>query len=241
MTWSIFVLKALALQCLVQAGSASQVLLRGGTIIGWNDEQKSLEITRKGSLLINDDRIKAVYAEGEEPTGLDSPQDTEVIDTTGKIITPGFVDTHRHNWQTLWRTVSHNQTLWDYFHHKLNPEGTGCFRAEDIYNTQLMSIYEGLNVGVTTQVDHAHHSWSKEHGEAGLRASLDSGVRVYHAYNLGSVGHPITMDTQVKHFKEFSKKYRDQLAKGPGSLALSSDSFAFLPPKALEPMLNLIR
>ncbi|KAM5359648.1 hypothetical protein ACJZ2D_014321 [Fusarium nematophilum] len=231
-------LKALALYALAQCAHASSILFQSGTIIGWSEKAKSLEVTRRASLLITDDRITAIYAEGEDPG---APKDAEIIDATGKIITPGFVDGHRHNWQVAWRTADSKLTLYDYFHRLFSLRVTAVFEPEDIYSSHLLGFYEGLNVGVTTMLDHAHHSWTKEHGEAGLRASLDSGARVVHAYNLGSIGYGITLEEQAAHLKELRKSYRDVLDRSTVSLGIASDVFAFEDEKALEPVLDLIR
>ncbi|KAH6687778.1 amidohydrolase family protein [Plectosphaerella plurivora] len=230
--------QGLFLAWLLSTTSAASILFNGGTIIAWSEEHKSLEIVRNGSLLITDDRIAAIYARGEASA---YPADTEVIDVAGKIITPGFVDTHRHSWQSAWRTLGSNLTMWDYFHRRFNPQGTAVFEPEDIYNAHLMGMYEGLNAGVTTMLDHAHHLWTKAHGEAGLRASLTSGARVFHAYGLGSVGYDITMEEQAGHFRELSKKYEDALKRSTVSLGLSCDTFSFSDRDALEPVLGIIR
>ncbi|KAF9134367.1 hypothetical protein BGW39_007245 [Mortierella sp. 14UC] len=51
--------------------------------------------------------------------------------------------------------------------------------AEDSYISTLMSLADSPNGGVTSVLDHAH-----EHTDAMLRAHIDSGVRVWNAYNL---------------------------------------------------------
>jgi dihydroorotase len=63
----------------------SRLLLKGGRIV-----DPSQKLDQVWDLLINDDRIEAV--------GKDLPQDsdTEVIDLTGKVVAPGFVDMHVH-------------------------------------------------------------------------------------------------------------------------------------------------
>ncbi|KAI8711048.1 Amidohydrolase [Fusarium sp. LHS14.1] len=230
-------IQLLALSSLAQSTWASSIVLRKGTIIGWNENLKSLEVTRKGSLVITDDRITGIYAEDDEPT---YPKDAEIIDATGKIITPGFVDTHRHNWQTAWRTANSNLTIHEYFPRVFTPKNTGSWSPEDIYNSHLLGIYEGLNFGVTTMLDHAHHSWSREHGEAGFRASLDSGARVIHAYNLGSMGYGNSLEDQVDDLKRLYKSYGDVLDKSLVTLGVASDLFAFLDEEALAPVLKLL-
>jgi cytosine/adenosine deaminase-related metal-dependent hydrolase len=38
-----------------------------------------------------------------------------IIDCTAKIISPGFVDTHHHVWQTCLKGTHADETLLDYF------------------------------------------------------------------------------------------------------------------------------
>ena len=49
---------------------------------------------------------------------------------------------------------------------------------------------------MTTTLDHAHHTWSRETSRAGLQASLDSGARVFWAYTFHEAAN-FTFDDQV--------------------------------------------
>ncbi|MET0731306.1 MAG: hydrolase, partial [Solirubrobacterales bacterium] len=51
---------------------------------------------QRGDLLIEDGRIAAI---GDEAV------DAERIDAAGTLVIPGFVDTHRHVWQTAIRGI----------------------------------------------------------------------------------------------------------------------------------------
>ena len=62
-------------------------LLRNGIIATYNKDNEARSF--KADILIEDDIISQI---GE---GLPVPADTEVIDCTGKWITPGMIDTHR--------------------------------------------------------------------------------------------------------------------------------------------------
>jgi imidazolonepropionase-like amidohydrolase len=62
--------------------------------LAYNEALDALEIVVNGSILIEGDRIKAI-SKSDSPLQ-DLPADIEVINVEGNIISPGFVDTHRH-------------------------------------------------------------------------------------------------------------------------------------------------
>ena len=45
--------------------------------------------------------------------GLAAPADAEVVDCSGKLISPGFVSTHNHLWQTQLKGRHANETLFE--------------------------------------------------------------------------------------------------------------------------------
>lgn len=197
--------------------SAGSTLFTGGTIIAYDTSTESVEVIREGSVLVTDDRIVSVSSSpGPSNVTLSartnstlSPDtnstlspDYEVVDITGKILTPGFVDTHRHGWQTALKTMASNTTLVEYFFRYSEFQSGAYFTADDVYLGQLVGLYEALNAGVTTTLDHAHHTWSNATAEAGLQASIDSGARVFWAYgfhNVPNVG--LTIADQIPHFR----------------------------------------
>ncbi|CAG8979736.1 hypothetical protein HYALB_00011463 [Hymenoscyphus albidus] len=155
----------------VTIGACSK-LLKGGTIISFDNQAEAgeLKVIRDESILINGDSITSIFSTAS-PEGI-SP-DTEVIDCTNKIITPGFIDTHRHGWQTVFKTLGSNTTLAEYAFRYGTSVAEPLFTPEDIYISQLTGIYEALAAGVTTILDHAHHTWTAKYSEAGLNASID--------------------------------------------------------------------
>jgi cytosine/adenosine deaminase-related metal-dependent hydrolase len=133
------------------------------------------------------------------------------IPSQGKIITPGFVDIHRHLWQTAYRTLGSNTSLAEYF----NRYGEfaiakSVYTPEDVYLGQLTGIYESLNAGVTSILDHSHHTWSPETALAGLEASVDSGARIWWSFTFHNLDNatytsPYTRQAQVKDFLQLSQ------------------------------------
>jgi cytosine/adenosine deaminase-related metal-dependent hydrolase len=215
-------LRALALLSL-GAGSAfaKSTLFTGGTIIAFDNATESLQVIRGGSLLVTDDRIAAVNV-ASTPTKVS--RDTETVDVTGKILTPGFIDTHRHGWQTGLKTIASNTTLVEYFMRYSEYAAGSIYTAEDVYIGQLAGLYEALNAGVTTSLDHAHHTWSDETAEAGLQGSIDSGARVFWSYafhNVPTVN--VTVDAQIAHFRTLAQKKPHN--GSPTELCIAYDSW----------------
>ncbi|OAA34022.1 amidohydrolase family protein [Beauveria brongniartii RCEF 3172] len=183
--------------------AASSTLFSGGTIIAFDEDSESLKIIRNGSILVENDRITAIY---EDAATNNTSGDTLAVDITGQIITPGFVDTHRHGWQTAFKTLGSNTTLPDYLARFSEFAGASLFSPEDVYVSQLAGIYESLNGGVTTILDHAHHTWSNATAYAGLNASAESGARVFWSYafhNISSLNY--TVSDQIPNFREIAE------------------------------------
>jgi cytosine/adenosine deaminase-related metal-dependent hydrolase len=64
----------------------------------------------KKDILIVDNIIKKVGSD------ISYPDDIEVIDCTNKIISPGFIDSHHHVWQTQLKGRHANEMLLDYIY-----------------------------------------------------------------------------------------------------------------------------
>ena len=206
------------LPLLAAAAEAATILFNGGTIVAFDRQSEDLRIIRNGSLLVRDDRIAGVY--DSAPT--DIPAGAEIVDATDKILTPGFIDTHRHGWQTAYKTLASNTSLVEYFSRYGEFASAGKWSAEDVYNSQLAGLYEAANAGVTTMLDHAHHTWDAPTSEAGLRASIDSGTRVFWAFTFHN--------TSVAEIPALTTVFRDiarnaSFEGSPTSLGISYDAF----------------
>lgn len=79
------------------------ILLRGGTLL-LHDSNDHV-IPTKSDLLITGNIITKIAPEIEAEKG------TMVIDCTDKIVSPGFIDTHRHLWQTPLKGRHANELL----------------------------------------------------------------------------------------------------------------------------------
>jgi cytosine/adenosine deaminase-related metal-dependent hydrolase len=148
----------------------TKMLLRGGHVLTMDPAIGDLPT---GDVLIDGDRIAAVAP--------DISADAEVLDVTGQIVMPGFVDTHRHTWEAAIRGCAPNATLDDYFVEVLDTFAP-LYRAEDVYAANLAGALECLNAGITTLVDWSHINNTPEHPDAAIRALQEVGIRAQYAY-----------------------------------------------------------
>lgn len=149
---------------------SNRKLIRGGIVLSMDPQVGDLN---PGDVLIEDDRIAAVQPEINA--------DAEVIDATGFIVIPGFVDTHRHTWESAIKGVAPNATLDDYFVEILDTFAP-VYRPEDVYASNLAGVLECINAGITTLVDWSHINNTPEHPDAAIRALQESGIRAQYAY-----------------------------------------------------------
>ncbi|ANN16012.1 cytosine deaminase [Amycolatopsis orientalis] len=129
-----------------------------------------------GDILIVGDRIKRVAPSI-------NADDAEVVDASGMIASPGFVDTHRHVWQSLLRGVAVNWSLFEYMV-EMRTMYPVCYRVEDAYLGNHYGALEAINAGVTTVVDHSHLQISAEHSDALVRGLKDAGIRGIFGYGV---------------------------------------------------------
>ncbi|KAJ6164803.1 hypothetical protein N7470_003475 [Penicillium chermesinum] len=151
------------------------ILLRNATILVPSGTPNGYVVPlREHSLLIEGSKISQI-APHVEP-----PENTEIIDCSGKIVSPGFVDTHHHVWQTQLKGRHADQALVEYY-----PNGNAQhanYTAEDIFWGQLGGCLEALDAGTTTVVDHAHMSESPAHTSNAVEATIASGIRSVFCY-----------------------------------------------------------
>jgi 5-methylthioadenosine/S-adenosylhomocysteine deaminase len=152
---------------------SDRVLLRGGYVLSMDKRVGELE---QGDVLIEGDSIAAVSPQLDEAAA-----DAEVVDVSGCVVMPGFVDTHRHTWQTPFRGVCADWTLEDYFRGIRMSISPNC-SAEDVYAGNYVGALEALDAGVTTILDFSHCNNTPEHADGALQGLLDAGIRATFAY-----------------------------------------------------------
>jgi 5-methylthioadenosine/S-adenosylhomocysteine deaminase len=134
----------------------------------------ALGLIAGGDVLIVGDLIAAV-GQGLDGSG------ARIIDATGKIVLPGFVDVHNHLWQALIRGCGTSLAVGDWLQTCVFPVSRLNVTAQEAYAVVRLSTLDLLSAGVTTVVDWSH-AFSPEFARGNLQALLDSGLRFAFAY-----------------------------------------------------------
>ena len=180
----------------------SQILIKNGYVISMN---KNREIFKNGSVLIEDDKIKAV---GKVEHSLVNA-DAEIYDAQGKIILPGLVNTHVHLSQQLGRGVADDVVLLTWLRERVWPYESS-FNYEDSLISSTACCVELIKTGVTTFLE-AGGQYVDAMAEAvekcGLRACLskstmDEGEGLPKAWQK-------TTQEELDFQEELFKKYND--------------------------------
>lgn len=145
---------------------SNRILLRGGAVMTVDPDVPDL---MTGDVLIEDSSIAAVAP-------LLEGVDAEVVDVSGHIVMPGFIDTHRHTWQAPLRNFGSDWTLGQYMT-GINLGLGPLYRPEDTYAATLLGALEALDGGITTLLDWSHNIDTPEHADAAIAALFETGGR----------------------------------------------------------------
>jgi cytosine/adenosine deaminase-related metal-dependent hydrolase len=159
------------------------LLIRNARVVGVNGAKREFV----GDVLVRNGRIVEI---GQIPI----TEGVEVIEARRGLLLPGFVDTHRHVWQTQLRTAAGDWSLYDYL---INMRMTysAFYQPEDVYLGNYVGALEAINAGVTTVVDHCHILNSPDHTDEAIRGLDDSGIRAVFCYGL--FANPVSHDPFV--------------------------------------------
>lgn len=150
---------------------ADRILIKNAIVLS---QDPAIGELPEADILIEGDRISDVRP-GIEAEGAD------VIDATGNIVIPGFIDTHRHTWETSIRSSAPDYTLGAYFSAILDKFAPN-YRADDVLAANRWGAIECANAGITTLVDWSHIMNTADHADAALEGLRDGGIRSVFAF-----------------------------------------------------------
>ena len=155
-------------------------LIRGGAVLSMD---AGVGDFAQADVLVDGKKIAAVGR------NLDAG-DATVIDAAGKIVMPGFIDTHHHQFETALRSFLADGLLFNdglphgavnYFDFILG-KFSRVYRPEDVYISEVFGSLSQLDAGVTTVHDISQIHHSPAHTDAAIQGLADAGRRSFLGY-----------------------------------------------------------
>ena len=191
-----------------QVTERSELLIRNGYVLTMD--------AAAGDIAGGDVHIRggAIAAVGR---GLSAPG-AEIIDGTGMLVLPGFVETHWHIWTALLRSLAGDRQEHGYFP---TSRTVGTFySADDMYAAGRLAAAEAINAGVTFVHDWCHNVRGPDYAEAALRALAETGIRARFSYGSPTAAsNDATID--LRDLRRLSERWRDHANGGLLTLGLA--------------------
>lgn len=145
----------------------NQILIKNCDALSFTNGKA--EVLPKQDILIRDNKIEAV---GQTGSLVFNP-DTEVIDASGLLAVPGFINTHAHTPMVLFRNLAEDVSQKDWFNEYIWPMESNL-TDEDVYWGMMLGMAEMIENGITSVADHyfAVDHIAKAVESTGMRANL---------------------------------------------------------------------
>jgi 5-methylthioadenosine/S-adenosylhomocysteine deaminase len=147
----------------------AKTLLKLGTVVTMDRDRRVIE---GGGILIEGTRIEKVLREDELPAL--PALDTDVMSARTLVAIPGFVQTHIHLCQTLFRGLADELELLDWLRLKIFPFEAAHTEAS-VFASAMVGIAELVRSGTTTIMDMG----ALRHEDEVIHAIEKSGIRAF--------------------------------------------------------------
>ena len=141
-------------------------------------------IFKNGAVAIDGQFIEAV-GKSDELVKKHGPDTDEIIDAQGKVILPGFINTHSHLFQTFMRSLGDDMAELDWWPHAILPMAR-VMQKDDFHYAHLVGCIESIKSGVTFILDNQYIPHQESFGDTAFEAWDKIGIRGIQAIS-GSV------------------------------------------------------
>ena len=159
-----------------------RIVIRNGAVMSMDPQVGDFA---RGDVLVEGKKILAVGPDLHAGNAAE-------IDARGRVVMPGFVDTHHHQFETALRSFLADGLLISdptsgpsgattYFEFILNTFAP-VYRPQDVYINEVFGGLSQLDAGVTTVLDVSQIHHSPQHSDAAVQALFDTGRRAAFGY-----------------------------------------------------------
>lgn len=174
-----------------------KILIKNAEIITMNQENEIVN----GDLLIENDRISKIGK------NLITNQIDKIIEAKGKTVIPGFIQTHIHLCQSLFRGQADDLELLDWLKKRIWPL-EASHDQESIYYSAMLGIGELMQSGTTSIIDME----TVHHTDSAFQAIAESGIRALSGKVMMDKGDGVP-DNLLEKTKHSIQKSTDLLEK----------------------------
>lgn len=158
-----------------------RTLIKGGAVMSMDPNIPDLPV---GDVLLEGKRIVQIAP------SISVGDDVAVINAKGKVVMPGFIDTHHHQFETALRSFLADGILINdgqphserNYYETILQNFSMHYRTEDVYINELFAGLSQLDAGVTTVMDVSQIHHSPEHSDAAVLGLKDAGRRGVFGY-----------------------------------------------------------
>ncbi|HEX9637091.1 MAG TPA: amidohydrolase [Acidobacteriota bacterium] len=183
------------------------LLVLGGTLVTMD---RSAPLIADGFIAVRDGRIAALGTRQRLPAGATA---AETLDAEGRLVLPGFINTHTHSPMCLLRGVADDQSLFPWLLDRIFPLEEELVDPEFIRAGAELAALEMLRSGITAFAENYFYDdvTAEVARQAGLRVVLGFGLP---ASSLGEDG--TVSEEQVENLRTAMRRYRDDPLVTPG-------------------------
>jgi 5-methylthioadenosine/S-adenosylhomocysteine deaminase len=190
-----------------------RTLIENITVITMNN---TLDILENANVHIENDEICRIFFDNI------SEEYDSIIDGTGRLLLPGFINTHTHVPMTIFRGLGDDMK--DRLTRLLIPLENSCLSSEIVYGSSLLSLSEMLLSGTTCYADMYTfiNSTAQASIELGIRSFIGQGITDEKS------GEQLDSDLGFEIFEKFVDQYKENPlingALAPHSVYMTSES-----------------
>jgi 5-methylthioadenosine/S-adenosylhomocysteine deaminase len=185
-----------------------RTLIKGGTVLSMDERVGNHAV---GDLLIEGATIVEIAASIHAP-------DAAVIDASGHVVMPGFIDAHHHQFETALRSFLADGILINdgrpenahNYYESILQKFSLVYRPQDVYINELFGGVAQIDAGVTAAMDISQIHHSPEHSDAAIEGLRAAGRRAAFGYFEGW-GEKAKYPGDAKRIRERHFSSSDQL------------------------------